>query len=94
MAREEKKKDNWLKVLIGYTDGSGRRMGISVILSVISVVCGLVPYYCIYRGADLYLRYMDAVPMQEIVRWCLYALLFYEIKILCFSASTWISHDG
>lgn len=51
MAREEKKKDNWLKVLIGYTDGSGRRMGISVILSVISVVCGLVPYYCIYRGA-------------------------------------------
>ena len=92
MAREEKKKDNWLKVLIGYTDGSGRRMGISVILSVISVVCGLVPYYCIYRGADLYLKHMDAVPMQEIVRWCLYALLFYGIKILCFSASTWISH--
>ncbi|MFR1299595.1 MAG: ABC transporter transmembrane domain-containing protein [Blautia massiliensis (ex Durand et al. 2017)] len=30
--------------------------------------------------------------MQEILRWCLYALLFYTIKIVSFSASTWISH--
>lgn len=88
----EQKKENWLKTLISYTDGSGRRMMISIVLSIISVVGGLVPYYCIYRGADLYIRNMDNVPTSDIVRWCLMALLFYVVKIVCFSASTWTSH--
>ena len=47
------KKDSWLKVLLGYTEGSGQRLGISVVLSVISIISGLMPYYCIYRGIDL-----------------------------------------
>ena len=86
------KKDSWLKVLLSYTEGSGQRLGISVILSVISIISGLMPYYCIYRGIDLYIRNLNQDPMQEILRWCLYALLFYIIKIVSFSASTWISH--
>ncbi len=89
---KQEKKDSWLKVLFRYTDGSERRMGLSVILSIISVIGGLVPYYCIYRGADLYIRNIGQVPVREIVRWCILALIFYVIKIVCFSASTWISH--
>ena len=69
-----------------------RRMGLSVILSIISVIGGLVPYYCIYRGADLYIRNIGQVPVHEIIRWCILALVFYVVKIVCFSASTWISH--
>lgn len=86
------KKDSWLKVLLSYTDGSGRRLGTSIVLSIISIVSGLMPYYCIYRGIDLYIRNMDQVPVQDIVKWCLLALLFYVIKVISFSASTWISH--
>ena len=86
------KKDSWLKVLLSYTEGSGQRLGISVILSVISIISGLMPYYCIYRGIDLYIRNLNQAPMQGILRWSLYALLFYIIKIVSFSASTWISH--
>ena len=86
------KKDSWLKVLLSYTEGSGQRLGISVVLSVISIISGLMPYYCIYRGIDLYIRNLNQAPMQEILKWCLYALLFYIIKIVSFSASTWISH--
>lgn len=89
---KQEKKDSWLKVLFRYTDGSERRMGLSVILSIISVIGGLVPYYCIYRGADLYIRNIGQVPMLEIIRWCILALVFYVVKIVCFSASTWISH--
>ena len=89
---KQEKKDSWLKVLFRYTDGSERRMGLSVILSIISVIGGLVPYYCIYRGADLYIRNIGQVPMPEIIRWCILALVFYVVKIVCFSASTWISH--
>lgn len=66
------KKDSWLKVLLSYTEGSGQRLGISVILSVISIISGLMPYYCIYRGIDLYIRNLNQAPMQEILRWCLY----------------------
>lgn len=89
---KQEKKDSWLKVLFRYTDGSERRMGLFVILSIISVIGGLVPYYCIYRGADLYIRNIGQVPMPEIIRWCILALVFYVVKIVCFSASTWISH--
>lgn len=35
------KKDSWLKALLSYTEGSGQRLGISVILSVISIISGL-----------------------------------------------------
>lgn len=90
--KKEEKKDGWFKVLLSYTEGSGQRMGISVVLSIISVISGIIPYYCLYRSADLYIRNMDNVPIQDIVRWCLYAFLFYVIKIVCFSASTWMSH--
>lgn len=89
---KQEKKDSWLKVLFRYTDGSERRMVLSVILSIISVIGGLVPYYCIYRGADLYIRNIGQVPVHEIIRWCIFALIFYGVKIVCFSASTWISH--
>ena len=63
-----KKKDSWLKVLLSYTEGSGRRLGISVVLSIISIVSGLMPYYCIYCGIDLYIRNLNQAPMQEILR--------------------------
>ena len=89
---EIEKKESWWRVLLGYTEGSNRRMGASIVLSIISVISGLVPYYCIYRGADLYIRNMEQAPIGEIGKWCLWALVFYIIKILCFSASTWISH--
>ena len=89
---KKEKKESWWRVLLGYTEGSNRRMGASIVLSIISVISGLVPYYCIYRGADLYIRHMEQAPIGEIGKWCLGALVFYIIKILCFSASTWISH--
>lgn len=63
---KQEKKDSWLKVLFRYTDGSERRMGLSVILSIISVIGGLVPYYCIYRGADLYIRNIGQVRCMRL----------------------------
>ena len=41
------KKDSWLKVLLSYTEGSGQRLGISVILSVISIIAFTVESICI-----------------------------------------------
>ena len=69
------KKDSWLKVLLSYTEGSGQRLGISVILSVISIISGLMPYYCIYRGIDLYIGNFKMVSV------CL-TLLYYKNRKL------------
>lgn len=48
------------------------------------------PYYCIYKVLDLYIK--DQAELSVMIHWCLYAMLFYIIKIITFSASTWISH--
>ncbi len=37
------KEESWLKLLFRYTDGSERRIGCPVILSIISVIGGLCP---------------------------------------------------
>lgn len=79
-----------MKRLMAYAKGSQKRLSLSVILSIISVISGLLPYYCIYKVLDLYIK--DQADIQMMIHWCLYALLFYIIKIITFSASTWISH--
>ena len=79
-------------MLLSYTDGSGRRT---------APVNHSIHYKCYQRTYPILLhiqgnrpvyRNINNVPIQDIVRWCLYALLFHVIKIVCFSASTWISH--
>ena len=45
--RPEKKK-SWRNALFAYAEGEKGRMAISVVLSVLSVAAGLVPFYCMY----------------------------------------------
>ena len=52
---KKKKRKNWFRVLLSYADGSERRMWLSVILSIVSIVSGLIPFYCVYRMVDAYL---------------------------------------
>ena len=42
-------KRSWMKSLFAYAEGEKKRMLLSVLLSVGSVVLGLVPFYCMYR---------------------------------------------
>lgn len=92
MKSEKNQKDSWLKVLLSYAEGGKRKLEVSIFFSIISVLSGIIPYYCIYRGVDLYINNISDVPVGDIVKWCVYALVFHLIKILCFSTSTWISH--
>ena len=45
----EKEKKGWFSCLLQYAAGSKGKLLGSVILSVVSVSAGLVPYYCIFR---------------------------------------------
>ncbi len=85
-----KSSDNWFKTLLSYAKGSGTKLIISVILSVISLVSGLVPYFCVYKMLDAYMT--SGLDKETVLFWGLIALGMYFIKVLTFGLSTGISH--
>ena len=87
--RSEKK--SWTNALFAYAEGERKRLGLSVVLSVLSVTLGLVPFYCMYA---LLCRFVAGTAgAADVVQWFLLALLAYVGKILLFTLSTGVSHS-
>ena len=86
-AKEEKK---WFGTLLSYAKGSGGKLGLSVVFSMISLLAGLVPYYCVYGILDRYIT--DSLDKAFLMNRCLIALCAYLVKVICFGISTGISH--
>lgn len=80
----------WFACLLAYAkDSRGKLIG-SVVLSITSVIAGLLPYYCMFR---LIAAFVDnALSTGLILRWCGLALLAYGIKVVFFGLSTGLSH--
>lgn len=87
----KEKKENWLRTLLGYAGGYRKKFSLSVVLSVISVTAGLVPFFCMYRVLCEFVE--QTVTMQSVVGWCLGSLAAYTVKVLCFADSTGASHQ-
>lgn len=87
----ETEKKSWMKSLFTYSQGERRKMYLSVALSVVSVLFGLVPFYCMYEVICLFVQ--GSATVDAIVKWCSYALLAYAVKIAAFSLSTATSHS-
>lgn len=85
-------KKGWLSSLLSYAQGSKKELLISMILSVISIVSGLLPYYCLYRVLDLFM--IGTAGTAEILAWCSAALVAYVVKVLFFGISTGLSHHA
>ena len=86
----EAKKKSWTSALFAYAEGEKKQLILSVILSVLSVMLGLVPFYCMYALICLFVAGTATAALA--VKWCLLALLAYAVKILLFSLSTGTSH--
>lgn len=87
----KKKKEGWLRTLLGYAGGYRKKFGQSIVLSVISVTAGLIPFFCMY---EIICRFVDeTVSTNTILIWCGLALLSYCIRILCYAGSTAASHQ-
>ena len=79
-------KKSWMQTVFAYAGGEKKRMAWSVVLSVLSVLAGLVPFYCMYA---LICRFAAGTATETAaVQWCLLALAAYLVKILLFSLST------
>ena len=90
MRSEKPEKKSWLNALFAYAGGEKKRLTLSVILSVLSVVLGLVPFYCMYELLRLFV--LGTAALADILRWCLLSLAAYAVKIALFSLSTGVSH--
>ncbi len=86
----EKRKQNFLSCLLSYAKESKQKLVLSIILSVISITSGLVPFYCFYKIICLFLD--STVTRNGIVFWSAWALVAYIVKIVCFGLSTTVSH--
>ena len=84
-------KKGWIHTLFAYAQDEKKKLGESVVLSVISIVAGLVPFYCMYKMIVLFVE--NEITADAIVKWCLLALAAYIVKVLLFSISTMISHS-
>ena len=84
------KKKSWTSALFAYAEGEKKQLVLSVILSVLSVMLGLVPFYCMYALICLFVAGTATAALA--VKWCLLALLAYAVKIALFSLSTGTSH--
>ena len=91
MSDESKNDDGkWFGTLLSYVKGSGVKLWISVIFSMVSLIAGLVPYYLVYRILDRYIA--GELDRSFVIYNCLAALIAYFVKVLCFGISTGISH--
>lgn len=87
----DNEKKSWLKSLFAYANGEKKKMVISVVLSIISVIAGLVPFYCMYEIISMFVA--GTAVTVEVVKWCLVALAAYLLKIITFTLSTGVSHN-
>ena len=49
MPKEIKKKQSWMGALLAYAKNAKGELALSVVLSILSILLGLVPFYCMYR---------------------------------------------
>ena len=83
-------KKSWMQAVFAYAGGEKKRLYASVVLSVLSVVLGLAPFWCMYEMICLFAA--ETATAAGVIKWCCMALAAYAVKILLFSLSTGISH--
>ena len=62
---KHEKKQGWFSYLLDYASGSKGKLLCSTCLSVISVVSGLMPYFCMYRLVEHFVLGTAEVQMMH-----------------------------
>ena len=86
------KKSSWTSALFAYAKNAKGELAGSTVLSIVSILLGLVPFYCMYRIICLFAA--GVVTKAAVLQWCGGALAAYVGKVVCFTLSTGISHHA
>lgn len=85
------KKKSWFLQLLSYASDQKGKFVLSILLSIISISVGLIPYFCVYQILVIYLK--SNVIFHDVWMWGLLAIACYLVKVLFFGLSTGISHS-
>ena len=86
-------KQNWLSILWKYTKKCRGKIIASVLLAVISVAGGFIPYYATYRLIGMLIhRGEENTSYELILFWCIVGAAGYLIRIVFNAVSTSLSH--
>lgn len=81
-----------MKALLKYAENEKGKMICSVLMSVISVMAGLIPFYCMYQVICLFVA--GNVTALAILKWCIFALaslVTFPASFLCMGLTFKIS---
>ena len=81
-----------MSALFAYAQNARGELGLSGVLSVVSILLGLVPFFCMYRVICLFAA--GTAAKAAVISWCAWSLAAYAGKVLCFTLSTGISHHA
>ncbi|MGZ2417056.1 ATP-binding cassette, subfamily B, bacterial IrtA/YbtP [Staphylococcus caledonicus] len=82
--------EHWIKSLITFAKDSKFKIISSVLLSIISVFSGLVPYWAVYK--IVFLMINGHKELNHIIFYIIIAILVYILQVICFGCSTMLSH--
>ena len=84
------KKKNWISNLMVYAAYCRGKIILSVVFSIISILCGLIPYVSVYKIIQGFIS--NSINTEIIGKWVIISAVFYLAKIICFAISTSLSH--
>ncbi|COW49064.1 ABC transporter ATPase/permease [Staphylococcus aureus] len=85
-----KTNEHWIKLLLTFAQGAMFKIYLSILLSIISVFAGLVPYWTVYKIILLIIN--GNINIREVVIYITIAIVAYFIQVICFGSSTMLSH--
>lgn len=88
--KKSKNKRGWVKTLLSFSAPCRFKMIFSVFFSIISVLCGFVPFYGVYKILEAFIE--GTAVAEEIWLWVGISLAGFVGKLLFFGISTIFSH--
>lgn len=84
------KQKSWISIAFSFASQCKWRIILSVIFAIIGVFAGIVPYWCIYKIITLFVN--KNIILNQILYYCIIAVLGYGVRYLFHGISTTLSH--
>lgn len=85
-------KSNWIKTIWFHASDSKGKIILSVIMAIIGVFCGIIPYWATYKLLVLFIN--QEASLHLVTYYSLIGISAYFIRYLCHGVSTTLSHQS
>lgn len=86
----EKRKENWVKILLSFTGSCKGKLTLSVLCAILSVAGGFIPFWAVYKVLLLFIN--QKANLSDVLVWCLIGTAGYLVRMVSFGISTVLAH--